>query len=157
MSQAVFRGISRLAQVSGRSARSCKVAEIGPKFSICAALRCKWSNDALTETVNNDKVVIFMKGTPDEPMCGFSRAVVKIMEMHGVENYTAYNILEDQELRSRIKEFSSWPTVPQVYMNGEFLGGCDIMIQMHQNGELIEELQKIGHISALADADVTEK
>lgn len=84
-------------------------------------------------------------------MCGFSKAVAQILAIHGVKNFTAYNVLEDEELRKGIKEFSNWPTVPQVYLNGEFVGGCDILIQLHQSGEIIEELQKIGHISDLAE------
>ena len=111
----------------------------------------KWTKDVLDRTVKESKIVVFMKGTPDQPMCGFSRAVMQILEMHGVSEFSTYNILEDQELRQKVKEYSNWPTVPQVYINGEFVGGCDIMIQMHQSGDLIEELQNIGIRSALLD------
>ncbi|KAF6753113.1 monothiol glutaredoxin-5 [Ephemerocybe angulata] len=83
-------------------------------------------------------VVLFMKGTPDAPQCGFSRAVVQVLDLHGVpaEKMQTYNVLADAELRSGIKEFSEWPTVPQIYINGEFVGGCDILLGMHQSGEL---------------------
>jgi len=83
-------------------------------------------------------LVLFMKGTPQRPECGFSRAVVQILDAHGVsaDKMKTYNVLEDSELRSGIKEFSEWPTIPQVYVNGEFVGGCDIVMSMHQSGEL---------------------
>ncbi|KAH7887072.1 thioredoxin-like protein [Phlebopus sp. FC_14] len=83
-------------------------------------------------------VVLFMKGNPQIPQCGFSRAVVQVLGLHGVspEKMKTYDVLEDSELRSSIKEFSEWPTIPQVYVNGEFLGGCDIILGMHQSGEL---------------------
>ena len=92
-----------------------------------------------------------MKGVPAQPMCGFSNAVVQILRMHGVEEYASFNVLDDQELRQNVKDYSNWPTVPQVYMGGEFIGGCDIMLQLHQSGELVEELEKIGLRSVLLD------
>ncbi|XP_063351535.1 glutaredoxin-related protein 5, mitochondrial [Pelmatolapia mariae] len=111
----------------------------------------------LGEMVKKDKVVVFMKGTPAQPMCGFSNAVVQILRMHGVDNYAAYNVLEDQDLRQGVKDFSNWPTIPQVYFNGEFVGGCDILLQMHQNGDLVEELKKLGIRSAVLDAEKESK
>ncbi|CAH1790960.1 unnamed protein product [Owenia fusiformis] len=107
----------------------------------------------LDSMVNKEKLVVFMKGTPEEPRCGFSRAVMEILRFHGVDQnkFVTYNILEDEDTRQGIKEYSNWPTIPQVYMNGEFVGGCDIMIDMHKNGELIEELQNIGIRSSLLD------
>ncbi|XP_073348839.1 glutaredoxin-related protein 5, mitochondrial [Pagrus major] len=111
----------------------------------------------LGEMVKKDKVVVFMKGTPAQPMCGFSNAVVQILRMHGVDDYAAYNVLEDQDLRQGVKEFSNWPTIPQVYFNGEFVGGCDILLQMHQNGDLVEEFKKLGISSALLDAEKESK
>jgi len=88
--------------------------------------------------IKSNPIVLFMKGTPAEPQCGFSRAVVQILDIHGVpaEKMKTYNVLADEELRTAIKEFSDWPTVPQVYVNGEFVGGCDILLGMHQSGEL---------------------
>ncbi|XP_012254450.1 glutaredoxin-related protein 5, mitochondrial [Athalia rosae] len=100
--------------------------------------------------VKGNKVVVFMKGVPEEPRCGFSNAVVQILRMHGVQ-YNAHDVLADEELRQGVKEFSNWPTIPQVFINGEFVGGCDIMLQMHQNGELIEELKKVGINSLLLE------
>ncbi|XP_047429313.1 glutaredoxin-related protein 5, mitochondrial [Mugil cephalus] len=111
----------------------------------------------LGEMVKKDKVVVFMKGTPAQPMCGFSNAVVQILRMHGVDDYAAYNVLDDQDLRQGVKVFSNWPTIPQVYFNGEFVGGCDILLQMHQNGDLVEELKKLGIHSALQNAEKESK
>ncbi|KAA8583286.1 glutaredoxin-related protein 5, mitochondrial [Etheostoma spectabile] len=111
----------------------------------------------LGEMVKKDKVVVFMKGTPAQPMCGFSNAVVQILRMHGVDDYASYNVLEDSELREGVKTFSNWPTIPQVYFSGEFVGGCDILLQMHQNGDLVEELKKLGISSALLEAEKESK
>ncbi|MPC08028.1 glutaredoxin-related protein 5, mitochondrial-like [Portunus trituberculatus] len=110
------------------------------------------SKEYFDDLVAQKKVVVFMKGTPNAPRCGFSNAVVQIFRMHGVE-YNAHNVLEDETIRQGIKEYSEWPTIPQVYINKEFVGGCDILLQMHQNGELIEELQKVGISSALLEAE----
>jgi len=98
----------------------------------------------ITKAVNSHPLVLFMKGNPQLPQCGFSRAVVQILDLHGVppEKMQTYDVLEDQELRSGIKEFSEWPTVPQVYVGGEFVGGCDIVMNMHQSGELETLLEK---------------
>ena len=130
--------------------RRVNLREIG-SISRLYSTEAKWTNEALDEVIKNNKIVVFMKGTPLEPMCGFSKAVVTILQMHGIVEFSAHNVLEDEELRQRVKEYSSWPTVPQVYINGEFVGGCDIMIQLHQNGELINELEKVGYRSVLAD------
>lgn len=107
--------------------------------------------EQLDALVKKDKVVVFLKGTPEQPQCGFSNAVVQILRLHGVRDYAAYNVLDDPELRQGIKDYSNWPTIPQVYLNGEFVGGCDILLQMHQNGDLVEELKKLGIRSALVD------
>lgn len=122
-------------------------------------LRCyctehpQWTNDDLDNIVNSDKIVVFMKGYPDAPQCGFSKYVIQILTMHGCDGFLAVNILEDEVLRQRIKEYSDWPTIPQVYMGGEFIGGFDILLQMHQSGELVGELEKIGHTSTLPDKE----
>ncbi|KAG8983937.1 monothiol glutaredoxin grx5 [Tulasnella sp. JGI-2019a] len=86
-----------------------------------------------------------MKGTPEMPQCGFSRAVMQILDLHNVSpsKLQTYNVLADPELRTGIKEYSDWPTIPQLYVNGEFVGGCDIVMSMHQNGELGSVLEKI--------------
>ena len=113
----------------------------------------EWTDEQLQGIVESNKLVVFMKGTPFAPQCGFSKYVCQILEMHGCTDFLSYNVLDNEVLRSRIKEFSSWPTIPQVYFNGEFIGGFDILLQLHQSGELIEELEKIGHRSALLDID----
>ncbi|XP_018331786.1 glutaredoxin-related protein 5, mitochondrial [Agrilus planipennis] len=106
------------------------------------------SKEEIDKLVKGKNVVVFMKGVPEEPRCGFSNAVVQILRMHGVK-YEAHDVLKDESLRQGIKEYSNWPTIPQVYMNGEFVGGCDVMLQMHQSGDLIEEFEKVGIKSAL--------
>ncbi|KAF9914749.1 monothiol glutaredoxin grx5 [Lobosporangium transversale] len=101
----------------------------------------------IEDAIHNNKLVVFMKGTPDMPQCGFSRAVMQILTVQGVDmkkSLKTFNILADEELRSGIKEYSSWPTIPQVYINGEFIGGCDIMLNLHQSGELESMLVKEG-------------
>lgn len=107
--------------------------------------------DKISKLVNNNKVVVFMKGIPDAPKCGFSNAVVQIFRMHGV-TYDSHNVLENEEVRQGVKDYTNWPTIPQIFINGEFVGGCDIVLQMHQNGELVEELKKCGIQSALLDS-----
>jgi len=102
----------------------------------------------IDEMVQESDVVVFMKGVPAEPRCGFSNAVAQIFRMHDI-HITGHDVLADEEVRQGIKEYSNWPTIPQVFFKGEFMGGCDIMIEMHQSGELIEELDKIGLKSAL--------
>ncbi|RXW17094.1 hypothetical protein EST38_g8761 [Candolleomyces aberdarensis] len=92
----------------------------------------------IQKAIEAKPVVLFMKGTPESPSCGFSRAVVQVLDLHGVtpEKMDTYNVLADAQLRSAIKEYSEWPTIPQIYINGEFIGGCDILLGMHQSGEL---------------------
>lgn len=124
---------------------------VATKFRSFSEQKAQWTNERIDEVVKKDKVVVFMKGIPEQPMCGFSNVVIQILGMHGVDVYGNYNVLEDEGLRQGVKEYSTWPTIPQVYIGGEFLGGCDIMMQMHQNGELIEELQKVGIRSLLLD------
>jgi monothiol glutaredoxin len=85
--------------------------------------------------VKGNKVVLFMKGNPTFPQCGFSAAVVEVLKKHGA-GFHHFNVLQDQAIREGIKEFAEWPTVPQLYVNGEFVGGCDIVREMDANGEL---------------------
>ncbi|KAF7798566.1 hypothetical protein EIP86_009788 [Pleurotus ostreatoroseus] len=107
----------------------------------------------IQQAITSTPVVLFMKGTPDAPQCGFSRAAIQVLEIQGVppEKLKTYNVLEDAELRSSIKEFSEWPTIPQVYVNGEFVGGCDILINMHQSGELEQLFVKNGIVPPETD------
>ncbi|KAF9077996.1 monothiol glutaredoxin-5 [Rhodocollybia butyracea] len=102
----------------------------------------------IQNAVKANPVVLFMKGTPEYPECGFSRAVVQILDLHGVpsDKMKTYNVLVDDELRSGVKEFSEWPTIPQLYVNGEFIGGCDILLSMHQSGDLENLLENKGVI-----------
>ena len=92
-------------------------------------------NARIDAEVKNNDVVLFMKGTPQFPMCGFSGQVVQILGYIGVP-YKGVNVLEDQEIREGIKAYSNWPTIPQLYVKGEFVGGSDIMMEMYQSGEL---------------------
>lgn len=108
--------------------------------------------DEVGNLVKKNKVVVFMKGVPEEPRCGFSNAVIQILRMHGV-TYDAHDVLKDEKLRQDIKDFSNWPTIPQVFINGDFVGGCDILLEMHKNGELIEELKKAGITSTLLETE----
>jgi monothiol glutaredoxin len=92
--------------------------------------------DLIRQQVTSHSVVLYMKGTADFPQCGFSANAVRILNTCGVNNIFTVNVLEDPEIRQGIKEFSSWPTIPQLYVNGEFVGGSDIMTEMFQSGEL---------------------
>jgi monothiol glutaredoxin len=92
--------------------------------------------DKIRKQVTENHVVLYMKGTPDAPMCGFSAAAVQMLEAAGAEDVATVNVLADPDIRQGIKDFSSWPTIPQLYVNGEFVGGADIMREMYQNGEL---------------------
>ena len=102
-------------------------------------------NDQIKQRIENDiknnKVFIYMKGTPEAPMCGFSARAVQVLKGYNVP-FKTFNILEDPEIRQAIKEYSDWPTIPQVYINGEFVGGCDVLTEMHESGELKELLEK---------------
>ncbi|MBD1842342.1 Grx4 family monothiol glutaredoxin [Cyanobacteria bacterium FACHB-63] len=93
------------------------------------------AQDRIKTLLTNNKIVVFMKGSKLMPMCGFSNNVVQILNTLGVP-YETVDVLEDYEIRQGIKDFSNWPTIPQVYINGEFIGGSDIMIEMYQKGEL---------------------
>ena len=94
-------------------------------------------HQSIDETVKSNDVVLFMKGTPTFPQCGFSSVVANVLNHMGVE-YASVNVLEDMDVRQGIKEYSSWPTIPQLYVKGEFVGGCDIIREMYETGELAE-------------------
>ena len=91
--------------------------------------------------ITNNEVCLFMKGTPDAPQCGFSMAVSNMLKILEV-NFKGINVLENEQLRQGIKEFSEWPTIPQLYIKKEFVGGCDIIKEMYENGELKKVLEK---------------
>ncbi len=96
----------------------------------------------IQQQVQSHPVVLYMKGTKDFPQCGFSGRVIQILQECNA-NFIAINVLEDDEIRQGIKEYAQWPTIPQLYINGEFIGGCDIMNEMHANGELKKMLENI--------------
>ena len=91
--------------------------------------------EQIEKEINDNKICLFMKGTPDAPQCGFSMAVSNILKILNVE-FKGVNVLENQELRQGIKEYSDWPTIPQLYIKNEFVGGCDIIKEMFESGEL---------------------
>tara|TARA_B110000967_G_C18805695_1_gene520905 strand:- start:758 stop:1090 length:333 start_codon:yes stop_codon:yes gene_type:complete len=91
--------------------------------------------DLINNEIINNEVCLFMKGTPDAPQCGFSMAISNMLKILEV-NYKGINVLENQSLREGIKEFSDWPTIPQLYIKNEFVGGCDIVKEMYESGEL---------------------
>lgn len=98
---------------------------------------------SIDEAVKANDVVLFMKGTPTFPQCGFSSVVVQVLDYLGVD-YVATNVLEDQAIREGIKQYSDWPTIPQLYVKGEFVGGCDIIKEMFESGELKELMAEKG-------------
>lgn len=91
--------------------------------------------DKISQQIQDNKILIFMKGTPEFPQCGFSAAVIEVFNDMKVP-YQTVNVLEDPEVREGIKVFSNWPTIPQIYIDGKFIGGCDIVREMHSRGEL---------------------
>jgi monothiol glutaredoxin len=92
--------------------------------------------DTIRDQVKSNRVVLYMKGTPQFPQCGFSAAVVDVLKRCGVRDYVAVNVLADPDVREGIKAYANWPTIPQLYVDGEFVGGCDIVREMYQAGEL---------------------
>ena len=90
----------------------------------------------IDQMVKGNKVMLFMKGTAQFPMCGFSGRAIQVLKACGVNDIATFNVLEDEEVRQGIKDYANWPTIPQLYVNGEFVGGSDIMMEMYQSGEL---------------------
>ena len=101
------------------------------------------TKNTIQEHIDNNDVCLFMKGTPDAPQCGFSMAVTNMLKILEV-NFQSVNVLEDQNIREGIKIFSDWPTIPQLYVKKEFIGGCDIVKEMFENGELIKLFENKG-------------
>ena len=91
--------------------------------------------ERIEKDVKGNKVMLYMKGTPEAPMCGFSAQVVSILKENKVP-FKSFNVFDDESIRQGIKEYADWPTIPQLYINGEFIGGCDIVRELHQTGEL---------------------
>ena len=101
------------------------------------------TNDLIKNEIENNEVCLFMKGTPDAPQCGFSMAVSNMLKLLEV-NFQGVNVLEDQNIREGIKLYSDWPTIPQLYIKKEFVGGCDIVKEMYESGELAKLLETKG-------------
>ena len=99
------------------------------------------TKNAIQNHIDNNDVCLFMKGTPESPQCGFSMAVSNVLK-HLKVNFKGVNVLEDENLRQGIKEFSDWPTIPQLYIKSEFIGGCDIVKEMFEKGELKTKLEE---------------
>ena len=100
--------------------------------------------ETIRKEITENDIVVFMKGNANFPQCGFSAQVVEVMKRLGINDYRDVNVLEDMEIREGIKAFSDWPTIPQLYVKGEFVGGCDIVREMYLNGELVDFLQDNG-------------
>jgi monothiol glutaredoxin len=100
------------------------------------------TQDVIKKQVTGNKVVLYMKGTPDFPQCGFSANAIGILRACGVDRPFTVNVLENPDIRQGIKEYANWPTIPQLYVNGEFIGGSDIMTEMYESGELKKLLEK---------------
>ena len=97
--------------------------------------------EKIINDINNNPIILYMKGTKEMPMCGFSNSVVQVLNHYGVD-YKDINVLESADLREGIKEYSNWPTIPQLYVKGEFIGGCDIVKEMYENGELAKKFEE---------------
>ena len=97
----------------------------------------------IKEQVTGNTVVLYMKGTPQMPQCGFSQMAVQILRACGVTQFHSVNVLEDADIRQGIKEYANWPTIPQLYVNGEFVGGSDIMREMYESGEMQKVLEGV--------------
>ena len=97
----------------------------------------------IKETVTSNPVVLYMKGTPQMPQCGFSAMAIQVLQACGVSSFASVNVLADPEIREGIKRYANWPTIPQLYVNGEFVGGSDILREMYQSGELQKLLEGV--------------
>lgn len=98
--------------------------------------------EIIKQQVSENNVILYMKGTPQFPQCGFSAKAVSLLKACGAEGFASVNVLENPDIRQGIKEFSNWPTIPQLYIKGEFIGGSDIMTEMYENGELQELIKQ---------------
>ncbi len=98
------------------------------------------TSDKIKKDIKENKIMLYMKGTKEMPMCGFSSTVVNILNMHNVE-YKATNVLEDHNIRQELSKISNWPTIPQLFCDGELIGGCDIAVELHNNGQLKDILK----------------
>lgn len=99
------------------------------------------AKDIIREQVHAHPVVLYMKGSPQAPMCGFSASATQILKLCGVENFHSVDVLQNPDIRQGVKDYANWPTIPQLYVNGEFVGGADIMKEMYQSGDLQKLLE----------------
>ena len=97
--------------------------------------------DKIKKDISDNKIMLYMKGTKEMPMCGFSNTVVQVLNHYGAD-FSATNVLEDPAIRVKLTEYSNWPTIPQLFVNGELIGGCDIVVELHQKGELTDILNQ---------------
>jgi monothiol glutaredoxin len=97
--------------------------------------------EQIVDDINNNSIILYMKGTKEMPMCGFSNSVVQILNHYGI-SYKDINVLEDPNIRIKLSEYSGWPTIPQLFVKGELIGGADIATELHQNGQLLDILDK---------------
>lgn len=141
----LFQAVAVCLSVSVSTAGGCLINLPLPHAPAAGALTDAHPTTTTTSTpfqaVKDNKIMLFMKGTPEAPQCGFSMQVVRILHAQGVD-FASANVLEHPGIREGIKEYSSWPTIPQLYINGEFVGGCDIVTTMHQNGDLEDMLKE---------------
>ncbi|KAI4156588.1 MAG: hypothetical protein L6R39_001098 [Caloplaca ligustica] len=141
----LLRAVRRASPTSGSVAYNAFSKPLAVRFAPATLrLLSTETRAAIDKAVASKPVVLFMKGTPETPQCGFSRASIQILGLQGVDpnKFAAFNVLEDEELRQGLKEYSDWPTIPQLYLRKEFVGGCDILMSMHQNGELSKVLEE---------------
>ena len=101
------------------------------------------TQEKIKQQVTGNRVVLYMKGTPQFPQCGFSALAVQVLNACGVKDFHSVNVLADQQIREAIKQYANWPTIPQLYVNGEFVGGSDIMKEMYESGELQKMLEGV--------------
>jgi monothiol glutaredoxin len=127
--------LSRRFGKAGRTNAPC-LAGMTPGAAILIARSHMDTQERIKQIVTGNPVVLFMKGTAQFPMCGFSGRAIQILKACGVNQPYTVNVLEDPEIRQGIKDFANWPTIPQLYVNGEFVGGSDIMMEMYESGEL---------------------
>ncbi|KAF2467037.1 monothiol glutaredoxin-5, mitochondrial precursor [Lindgomyces ingoldianus] len=147
-------------RATSRTIRPLPTIGTAPRFLTPLQIRLlsQETRTAIDKAVATSPVVLFMKGTPETPQCGFSRASIQILGMQGVDpkKFTAFNVLEDNDLRQGIKEYSEWPTIPQLYVDKEFIGGCDILMSMHQDGSLAKLLDDKGVLVPAEEAPRSE-
>ena len=132
-------GLSSYERDQRRLAYYTRCSELGRYGRAAPDSECTAMDDTqqrIDDLVKNNRVVLFMKGSAQFPMCGFSGRAIQVLKACGVTEFTTVNVLEDESVRQGIKEYANWPTIPQLYVNGQFVGGSDIMMEMYESGEL---------------------